>query len=93
MVPNYHPGIHPIPKGDGSRVMISHNYLSLASRTQTLHFGQHSIIPFPKVPFRNSLPHHQKKELDHGFNTQIPSIYAYGQNKPIMLGTSGILVV
>jgi hypothetical protein len=45
------------------------------------------------LPFRNRLPQHQKKELDHGLNTHIPSIYAYGQNTPTILGTVAILVV
>ena len=85
--------VHPIPIGDEPRVMILHTYLILAFRTQTLHFGQHVIFPCPKVPFRNRLPQHQKKELDHGFNTQIPSIYAYGQNTPTIPGTFAILVV
>jgi hypothetical protein len=67
--------------------MIPHTYFLLASRTQTLHFGQHVIFPCPKVPFRNRLPQHQKKYLDHGFNTEIPYIYAYGQNILTILGT------
>jgi hypothetical protein len=50
-------------------------------------------MPCPKVPFRNRLPQHQKKELDNGFNTHIPSIYAYGQNTPTILGTVAILMV
>ncbi|OEU06354.1 hypothetical protein FRACYDRAFT_254772 [Fragilariopsis cylindrus CCMP1102] len=85
--PRYHPVIHPISIGDEPRVMIPHKYLILATRTQTLHFGQDVIFPCPKVPFRNRLPKHQKKELDHGFNTQIPSIYEYGQNTPTILRT------
>jgi hypothetical protein len=73
--PKYHPVIHLIPLGDEPRVMIPHTYLIRASRTQTLYFGQHVIFPCPKVPFRNRLPQHQKKELGHGLNTHIPSIY------------------
>ncbi|OEU11328.1 P-loop containing nucleoside triphosphate hydrolase protein [Fragilariopsis cylindrus CCMP1102] len=72
--------------------MIPQTYLILASRTQTLHFGQHVIFPCPKVPFRNRLQQLQKKELDHGFNTQIPSTYTYGQNTPTILGTFALLV-
>ena len=73
--------------------MVPHTYLILASRTQTLHFGQHVIFPCPKVSFRKRPSQHQKKELNHGFNTQIPSIYAYGQNTLTILGTFAILVV
>ena len=91
--PKYHPVIHPLPIGDKPRVIIPHTYLIFASRTQILYFGQHVIFPCPKVSFRNRLPQHQKKELDHGLNTQIPSIYAYGQNTPTILGTFAILVV
>jgi hypothetical protein len=31
--------------------------------------------------------------LDHGFNTQIPSIHAYGQDASTIFGTFAILVV
>ena len=78
--------------GDESRVMTPHTYLILASRTQTLHFDHYVIFPCPKVPFRSRLPEQQRKELDHDFNTQIPSIYAFGQNTPTMLGTIGGVV-
>jgi hypothetical protein len=60
--------------------MIPHTYLIPASRTQT-------------VPFRNRLPGQQEKELDHGFNTQIPSLYSYGENAPSISGIFAILVV
>ena len=89
----YHPVIHPIPIWDEPRVMIPHTYLIHASRTQTLQFGQHVIFPCPKISFRNRLPQHHKKELDYGFNTQISSIYGYGQNTTTILGTFAILVV
>jgi hypothetical protein len=73
-----------LPMGDEPRVMTPHTYLILAS----------SIWPTcPKVPFRNRLPQQQQKESDHSFNTQIPSIYAYGQNTPSMLESFAILVV
>jgi hypothetical protein len=35
----------------------------------------------------------RKNGLNHGFNTQIPFIYAYSQNTPTILGTFAILVV
>jgi hypothetical protein len=78
--------------------MIPHTYLILASRTQTLHFGQYVImyIPCPKVKYHSNLKCAAttlKKELDHGLNTQIPSIYIYGQNTPTIFGTFAILVV
>jgi hypothetical protein len=73
--------------------MFPHTYHIFASRTQTLHFGQHVIFPCPKAAFRKRLPQHQKMELVQSLNTQIPSIYAYDQNTPIILGTFAILVV
>ena len=88
--------IHLIPLWDEPRVMIPHTYLILASRTQILHFGQHAIFPCPKVKYHSNLKYAAttlKEELDHGLNTQIPSIYAYGQNTPTILGTFAILVV
>ena len=64
--------------------MIPHTYLILGSRTQTLHFGQYVImyIPCPKEKYHSNLKYAAttlKKELDHGSNTQIPSIYIYVQ--------------
>ena len=40
-----------------------------------------------RVAFRNRLAQHQKKQLGYDLNIQIPSIYAYGQNAPTILGT------
>ncbi|OEU05880.1 hypothetical protein FRACYDRAFT_257664 [Fragilariopsis cylindrus CCMP1102] len=59
--PKYLPVIHIIPIGDAPRVMIPPIYLILASITQTLPLGQHVIFPCPKVPFRNRLLQHQKR--------------------------------
>jgi hypothetical protein len=42
---------------------------------------------------RKKLQQHQRNKLGHGLNTQIPSIYAYDQNTPMILGTFAILVV
>ena len=64
--------------------MTPHTYNILASRTQTLHFGQHVIFPGRKVALRKRLPQHQKQELAHGLNTQTPSIYACDHITPII---------
>ena len=54
-------------------------YHMLASRTHTLLFGQHVVFLCQKVvAVINRLAQHQK-QLGHGLNIQIPSIYAYDQ--------------
>ena len=82
-----HPVHHFIPIGDGSKVTIPYACLQNA---KTLHHGQHSIFPYPKLASRKRLQHQKEEELrEMVFNTQIVLTYAYyDQTTQKILGTS-----